>query len=72
MLHACSIPPIGGQTEFADMRAALRRAARDSTKERIAGLVAEHSIMTSRAKLGFKDFDEGELEGLRAGACRCW
>lgn len=63
MLHARSIPPIGGQTEFADMRAAYD-ALPDSTKERIAGLVAEHSIMTSRAKLGFKDFDEGELKAF--------
>ena len=59
MLHARSIPPIGGHTEFADMRAAYD-ALPDSTKERIAGLVAEHSIMTSRGKLGFKDFDESE------------
>jgi len=59
MLHARSIPPIGGQTEYADMRAAYD-ALPEATKRRIAGLVAEHSIMTSRAKLGFKDFDEGE------------
>ena len=59
MLHARSIPPIGGHTEFADMRAAYD-ALPETTKERVAGLVAEHSIMTSRAKLGFKDFDEGE------------
>ena len=59
MLHARSIPPIGGHTEFADMRAAYD-ALPDSTKERIAGLVAEHSIMTSRGRLGFKDFDESE------------
>lgn len=59
MLHARSIPPIGGHTEFADMRAAYD-ALPDTTKERIAGLVAEHSIMTSRARLGFKDFDESE------------
>jgi alpha-ketoglutarate-dependent 2,4-dichlorophenoxyacetate dioxygenase len=59
MLHARSIPPIGGQTEVADMRAAYD-ALPDSTKQRIAGLVAEHSIMTSRGRLGFKDFDESE------------
>ena len=59
MLHARSIPPIGGHTEFADMRAAYD-ALPDSTTERIAGLVAEHSIMTSRGRLGFKDFDESE------------
>jgi alpha-ketoglutarate-dependent 2,4-dichlorophenoxyacetate dioxygenase len=64
MLHARSIPPIGGHTEFADMRAAYD-ALPDATKRRIEGLVAEHSIMHSRAKLGFADFDEGEREAFR-------
>ena len=59
MLHARSIPPIGGQTEYADMRAAYD-ALPETTKRRLVGLVAEHSIMTSRAKLGFSDFDESE------------
>ena len=59
MLHARSIPPIGGQTEFADLRAAYD-ALPEAMKRRIAGLVAEHSIMTSRARLGFADFDENE------------
>jgi len=63
MLHARSIPPIGGHTEFADMRAAYD-ALPDSTKQRLEGLVAEHSIMTSRAKLGFKDFDASEREAF--------
>ena len=36
MLHARSIPPIGGQTEFADMRAAYD-ALPEATKRRIAG-----------------------------------
>ena len=63
MLHARSIPPIGGHTEFADMRAAYD-ALPEATKQRIAGLVAEHSIMTSRAKLGFKDFDENERQAF--------
>jgi alpha-ketoglutarate-dependent 2,4-dichlorophenoxyacetate dioxygenase len=64
MLHARSIPPIGGQTEFADMRAAYD-ALPETTKRRLDGLVAEHSIMTSRAKLGFADFDEGEREAFK-------
>ena len=64
MLHARSIPPIGGQTEFADMRAAYD-ALPEATRRRIAGLVAEHSIMTSRAKLGFSDFDESEREAFK-------
>ena len=64
MLHARSIPPIGGQTEFADMRAAYD-ALPEATRRRIAGLVAEHSIMTSRAKLGFADFDDSEREAFK-------
>jgi alpha-ketoglutarate-dependent 2,4-dichlorophenoxyacetate dioxygenase len=59
ILHGRSIPPIGGHTEFADLRAAYD-ALPDATKRRITGLVAEHSLMTSRAKLGFTDFDEEE------------
>ncbi len=64
MLHARSIPPIGGQTEFADLRAAYD-ALPDATKRRLEGLVAEHSIMTSRARLGFSDFDASEREAFR-------
>jgi alpha-ketoglutarate-dependent 2,4-dichlorophenoxyacetate dioxygenase len=64
MLHARSIPPLGGQTEFADMRAAYD-ALPDATRRRIDGLVAEHSIMHSRAKLGFGDFDDSEREAFR-------
>jgi len=59
LLHGRSIPPIGGHTEFADMRAAYD-ALPEPTRRRIDGLVAEHSLMTSRAKLGFADFDENE------------
>jgi alpha-ketoglutarate-dependent 2,4-dichlorophenoxyacetate dioxygenase len=51
MLHARIIPPAGGNTEFADMRAAYD-ALPDAMKTRLEGLVAEHSIWHSRAKLG--------------------
>lgn len=64
MLHARSIPPLGGQTEFADMRAAYD-ALPEATRRRIDGLVAEHSIMHSRAKLGFGDFDDNEREAFK-------
>jgi len=63
MLYGRSIPPIGGHTEFADMRAAYD-ALPEATKRRIAGLVAEHSLMTSRARLGFTDFDEAERKAF--------
>jgi alpha-ketoglutarate-dependent 2,4-dichlorophenoxyacetate dioxygenase len=70
ILHGRSIPPIGGQTEFADMRAAYD-ALPETTKQRIAGLVAEHSLMTSRAKLGFSDFNEDDARP--SSRCRrCW
>ena len=64
MLHARTIPTIGGQTEFADLRAAYD-ALPEPTRRRIAGLVAEHSIMTSRAKMGFADFNDTEREAFR-------
>ena len=64
ILHGRSIPPVGGHTEFADLRAAYD-ALPDATKRRIAGLVAEHSIMTSRARLGFSDFDDNEREAFK-------
>jgi len=63
MLHARSIPPIGGQTEFADMRAAYD-ALPEAMKHRLDGLVAYHSLMTSRARLGFSDFDENERKAF--------
>ena len=48
MLHARVIPPTGGDTEFADTRAAYD-ALPDAMKKRLEGLVAEHSIWRSRA-----------------------
>lgn len=63
ILHGRSIPPIGGHTEFADLRAAYD-ALPEATKKKIDGLVAEHSLMTSRAKLGFSDFDENERKAF--------
>jgi alpha-ketoglutarate-dependent 2,4-dichlorophenoxyacetate dioxygenase len=60
LLHASAIPPIGGHTEFADLRAAYDALPAD-TKARIEGLVAEHCILTSRAKTGYTGFDENEV-----------
>ena len=51
MLHARIVPPAGADTEFADTRAAYD-ALPEATKQRIEGLVAEHSIWHSRAQLG--------------------
>jgi alpha-ketoglutarate-dependent 2,4-dichlorophenoxyacetate dioxygenase len=51
MLHAKAVPPTGGDTEFADTRGAYD-ALPDAMKRRLEGLVAEHSLWHSRAKLG--------------------
>jgi alpha-ketoglutarate-dependent 2,4-dichlorophenoxyacetate dioxygenase len=63
LLSAHAIPPKGGETQFADMRAAYD-ALSDEMKQRIENLVAEHSIFNSRATLGFTDFIEEERKGL--------
>ncbi|MCP5150614.1 MAG: TauD/TfdA family dioxygenase [Ectothiorhodospiraceae bacterium] len=63
LLYARSIPPVGGRTEFADARAAYD-ALSDEMKARIDGLVAEHSIFNSRARIGFTDFLEEERRNL--------
>ena len=59
MLYARSVAPIGGHTEFADLRAACD-ALPAATKARLQGLIAEHSLMYSRQKLGFTMFTPEE------------
>ncbi|MFO1322383.1 MAG: TauD/TfdA family dioxygenase [Burkholderiales bacterium] len=59
MLHARVIPPSGGETEFADMRAAWD-ALTESQKTLIDPLVCDHSLIYSRAALGFDAFTEVE------------
>jgi alpha-ketoglutarate-dependent 2,4-dichlorophenoxyacetate dioxygenase len=59
LLYARSIAPLGGHTEFADERAAYD-ALSDEMKRRLASLVAEHSIFTSRGRLGFTNFSDQE------------
>lgn len=62
-LHAHSVTPEGGETQIADTRAAYD-ALPQKMKDRIEGLVSEHSIFCSRAKLGFTDFTEEERAAL--------
>ncbi|MBC4017079.1 TauD/TfdA family dioxygenase [Siccirubricoccus deserti] len=59
MLHARVIPPAGGETEFADMRAAWD-ALPEAMQARVRDLVAEHSLIFSRALLGFDEFTPEE------------
>ena len=63
LLYARAVAPIGGHTEFADMRAAWD-ALPEATRKRIDGLTVEHSIFHSRAKIGFTDYTERERASL--------
>src|ERR1700760_1212046 len=61
LLSARVVNPKGGNTEFADMRAAYD-ALDDDTKAEIEDLVCEHSLMYSRGSLGFVDYSDEEKE----------
>lgn len=61
MLHARVIPPEGGETEFADMRAAWDDLP-EKTKAKIKDLICEHSVIYSREQLGFDAFSPEEIE----------
>ncbi len=61
LLHAVSIPSKGGNTEFADMRAAYD-ALDEETKREVEGLVCEHSQIFSRQQCGFFDMTDAERE----------
>jgi alpha-ketoglutarate-dependent 2,4-dichlorophenoxyacetate dioxygenase len=63
LLYARAIPPIGGHTEFADERAAYD-ALSGAMQRRLESLIAEHSILYSRARLGFSDFSEEEQQAM--------
>lgn len=63
MLHAHSVTPEGGETQFVDTRAAWDELP-DKMKTRVEDLVAEHSIFCSRAKLGFTAFTDQERAAL--------
>jgi alpha-ketoglutarate-dependent 2,4-dichlorophenoxyacetate dioxygenase len=59
LLHARSIPSKGGNTEFADMRAAYD-ALDDETRAQVEDLVCEHSQIYSRQQIGFFDLTDEE------------
>jgi alpha-ketoglutarate-dependent 2,4-dichlorophenoxyacetate dioxygenase len=63
LLYARSIAPIGGHTEFADLRAAYD-ALPDDMKRNLEGLVAEHALAYSRLRIGFTNFTEAERKEL--------
>ncbi|MFT5507581.1 MAG: alpha-ketoglutarate-dependent 2,4-dichlorophenoxyacetate dioxygenase [Hyphomicrobiaceae bacterium] len=59
MLYAHVVPPEGGDTQFADLRAAYD-ALDDDLRTIIADHWAEHSILHSRGLLGYSDYNEAE------------
>ncbi len=64
LLYARSVAPIGGHTQYADMRAAYD-ALPQAMKDRLDGSFAEHSLMFSRARLGFDNFTEEERRAFQ-------
>jgi len=61
LLSARIVNPKGGDTEFADMRAAYD-ALDDETKREVEAQVCEHSLMYSRGSLGFLDYTDEEKQ----------
>src|SRR3954470_18616615 len=64
LLSARTVANKGGDTEFADMRAAYD-ALDDETEAICEGLVCEHSLMFSRGLLGFTELTEAEKTAFR-------
>ena len=64
LLSARVVNPVGGNTEFADMRAAYDALDAD-TKTQIEDLICEHSLMYSRGSLGMVDFTDEERAMFR-------
>jgi len=63
LLSARELPSSGGETEFADMRAAWD-ALPDARKGELDRLVVEHSIFRSRSQIGFADFNDDIFKEL--------
>lgn len=61
LLSARQIPTSGGNTEFADMRAAYDTLD-EQTQREVHELICSHSQLFSRGILGFDDFTQAELQ----------
>ena len=64
LLSARVLNPVGGNTEYADMRAAYD-ALDAETKAQIEDLICEHSLMYSRGSLGLMEYSEEEKAMFR-------
>ena len=65
VLSARQLPYDPPDTQYADMRAAWDELS-DARKEMLRGLNAEHSVFTSRAKVGFTQFTDEQRARLPA------
>ena len=64
ILSARVVNPVGGNTEFADMRSAYDALDAD-TKKMVEDLVCEHSLMYSRGSLGMVEYSDEERAMFR-------
>jgi alpha-ketoglutarate-dependent 2,4-dichlorophenoxyacetate dioxygenase len=64
LLSARTVATLGGNTEFADMRAAYDALDADM-RELVADLVCEHSLLYSRGAMGFTELTEAERAAFR-------
>ncbi len=64
LLYGHSIVPIGGHTQFADMRAAWDALAPEIFQNRIGNLRVEHFDLRPRAKTGYTDFSDSERAAM--------
>ena len=63
LLSARELPASGGETEFADLRAAWDALPETRLRE-LDGLIVEHSIFRSRSQIGFADFNDDIFKEL--------
>jgi alpha-ketoglutarate-dependent 2,4-dichlorophenoxyacetate dioxygenase len=64
LLSARVVNPVGGNTEFADMRSAYDTLDA-ATRAQIENLICEHSLMYSRGSLGMLDYSDEERAMFR-------
>lgn len=61
VLYGHTVAPVGGNTEYVDMRQAYETLDAE-TKAEVEDLICEHSIMYSREQIGFGGWTEAERE----------
>jgi alpha-ketoglutarate-dependent 2,4-dichlorophenoxyacetate dioxygenase len=63
LLSARVVPAEGGETQFADMRAAWDTLPA-AMQRRVEGMICEHTQLFSRARIGFTDWAPEEIEKM--------